>query len=348
MECFANTVQADSLQTMGSRHHPSLRSPRGVGGLCNIPRLLTVCRLRSQLSLFKAILALLLTIVFIHRLYAHYEGHRLFVHSPIHILDRSCPEPQYPLLDTKKETPKICLTTLTDELEQGWLQKMVRWRNFDGLLALTWQNKQAYADKYGYFLFDESHHLDRSRPPSWSKIKAAKRLLLEEGCDWVWWLDADTVIMNSNKRVEDFLPSSSEPQDILLSRDHSGGYDAGGWLIRNSHYAIEFLDVWWNMNTYIKPHGLAKSGDNDAFKAMLQDLPEFDQHVLVPPRCTFNSFAYFLTPDILGKILAVEGSLEEQSWYRNEAFYHRGDLLAHVAGYNNKEHPVKMLLELAL
>jgi hypothetical protein len=122
-------------------------------------------------------------------------------------------------------------------------------------------------------------------------------------------------------------------------------------LIRNSAYSLEFLDEWWNMKQYVKPVGLAKSGDNDAFKAMLAKLPEFDQHILVPPRCTFNSFAYFIPEERLETIMAqpegAEGSLEKQEWYLNDAFYHRGDLLAHVAGYNNKEQPVGMLLEIA-
>lgn len=329
---------------------PAYPSPRQAPAYRNNKRplanlILAGKNLISRLSLFKMVLIILSCVVLGHRFYSHYEGHRSFVHAPIHTLTRDCPEPPYPLLNSN-EKPKICLTTLTDEQERGPIQKLVRWRNFDGLLALTWQNKQEYTNKYGYHLFDESHNLDRSRPPSWSKIKAARRLLVEEQCDWVWWVDADTVIMNSQKRIEDFLPASTVPQDLLLSQDHSGGYNAGGWLIRNSPYAIEFLDEWWNMVEYVKPMGLAKSGDNDAFKAMLASLPEFDQHILVPPRCTFNAFAYFIPPERLNKI-REEGRLKEQNWYMNEAFYHKGDLLAHVAGYNNKEQPVEMLLELA-
>jgi mannan polymerase II complex MNN10 subunit len=338
-----------NTHTMPNRPYGTPRNgsfkPQGGGGL--FAPLTTVCRWGlPRLSLFKVIFIILSMTVLIHRLYSHYEGHRIFVHAPIHTVERTCPEPAYILMDVKKEKPKICLTTLTDELERGLFQRILRWRNFDGLLELTWKNKQAYAEKYGYFLFDESMHLDRSRPPSWSKILAVHRLLKEEQCDWVWWIDADTVIMNSNKRVEDFLPAATEPQDFLLSRDHSGGYNAGGWLVRNTPYALEFLAEWWSMESYVKPLGLAKSGDNDAFKAMLAQLPEFDQHVLVPPRCTFNAFAYFLSPDQLEKI-KQEGTLTKQPWYKNEAFFHKGDLLAHVAGYNNKELPVQMLLELA-
>lgn len=303
-------------------------------------------------SPFKILCLLLLSLASVHRLYANYEGSRIFVHPPIHTMQRACSEPAYETLSPDDdERPKICLTTLTDEDQQSWWQRWIRWRDFDGILAMTWQNKLQYANKYGYYLFDESEHLDHSRPPSWSKITAARRLLMEENCTWVWWLDADTVIMNSEKRVEDFLPTSDAPQDLILSQDNLGGYNAGGWLIRNSPYALEFLEEWWNKKEFVKPHGLAKSGDNDAFKDILRTLPEFDQHILVPPRCTFNSFTYFLTEDRLQSILSQpegsEGSLTQQIWYQNEAFYHKGDLLAHVAGYNNKVDPVRLLLELA-
>jgi hypothetical protein len=204
-----------------------------------------ICQVWKRLSLFKLLLLVLAVAACVHRLYARYEGHRVFVHAPIHTIERSCPEPSYPTLQNERQqqqkesqnqqpqqysysNPKICLTTLTDEQERSKLQRWMRWRDFDGLLEMTWANKQAYADQYGYFLFDESMGLDRSRPPSWSKIKAAKRLLVEENCTWVWWVDADTVIMNSHKRIEDFLPAAEAPQDLLLSQDHSGGYNAGG------------------------------------------------------------------------------------------------------------------------
>jgi len=357
-----NSVSSSSNQTLSYNNNHNMNGGGGGGqGISSIssslssspPSELTMKNhhkwrflLLSQLSPVRILLIILMVAFMIHRLYSHYEGHRTFVHAPIHTIERNCPEPTYPLLRDSNEDTKLCLATLTDEQERGLIQRLFRWRNFDGLLALTWSNKQYYAEKYGYHLYDESRFLDRSRPPSWSKIKAVKRLLVEEMCDWVWWIDADTVIMNSNKRLEDFLPASSQPQDLLLSQDHSDGYNAGGWLIRNTPYALEFLDLWWNMESYVKPLGMAKSGDNDAFKALLKNVDDFPQHILVPPRCTFNAFAYFLSPGELNKITR-EGTVKKQPWYMNEAFFHKGDLLAHVAGYNNKELPLQLLLELA-
>ena len=358
----------------------------------------------------KGLLVLLAIVVMIHRFCANYEAHKSYVHAPIHFIERECPAPSYPTLlqmqhhqqqqqlvqqqnqplpqkeEEQQYRPKICLTTLTDEEEKSKLQRMIRWRNFDGLLDLTWENKLNYAQKHGYFLFNESSSLDRSRPPSWSKIKATQRLLTEEACDWVWWVDADTVLMNSHKIVEAFLPAPVVPPmtgtgtnnnnnntdtetlevsttttktktmtyqpDMLLSEHPTGGYNAGGWWIRNSEYALDFLEIWWNMKEYVKPPGLSKSGDNDALQALLASRKEkmgqehFDTHFLVPPGCTFNAFAHFLSPK---ETKETDEELKKHYWYKDKSYamYHKGDLLAHVAGFNNKEDSIQMLLDIA-
>ena len=275
------------------------------------------------------------------------------MNAPITNISRQCPAPQYETLlssNNKSTTaivsaaaaaPKICLTTLTDEKYKAWSTKFLGWRNFDGLLDITWKNKANYAKKHGYHLYDGSNVLDRSRPPSWSKIRAVQRLLQQEACDWVFWLDADTVVMNSDKRIEDFLPSDPT-KDLLLSADDGGGYNAGAWLIHNTEWASNFLDTWWNMRSFVRPPGLSKSGDNDALKALVKDMPDFDQHVLAPPRCTFNSFAKFLKPK---EYQHAAANVERHEWYMKEGYFHKGDFIAHVAGIDNKDQTLQLLLQ---
>ena len=259
-------------------------------------------------------------------------------------------------ITTSPQQPKICLTTLTDETNNKsfGLAKYLRWRNFDGLLAATWQNKLNYVHKHGYYLFDESAtSLDKTRPPSWSKIKAVQRLLQHENCDWVFWMDADTVIMNSDIRIESFLPLPDAKGDLLIAHEGAKGYNAGAWIVRNSPWTLEFLQTWWNMKSYVKPPGLAKSGDNDALKALLSPQNErlsassskelIQDHVLVPPQCTFNAFAKWLKPGRQAKSI----DLPSASWYQSEHWYHKGDFVAHVAGVDNKVETIHMLLEYA-
>jgi galactosyl transferase GMA12/MNN10 family len=262
--------------------------------------------------------------------------------------------------------PRICVTTLTDSRSTSLIQRMLRWRNFDGILELTWQNKFAYAMKHGYTFYDGSADIDVSRPPAWSKIKAVQHLLRQtvtkqgseevtNKCDWVMWSDADTVIMNSDVRMEDFLPLDSNV-DLLVGSDNGGGYNSGVWVVRNSEWGRNFMQSWWDMTDFVRPPGFSLSGDNNAMKALLaryEQQPaagspagsngrsEFDVHVAVPARCTFNSFARFLT---LHESVSVLDDLESQPWYLSPNYYHKGDFIAHTPGYDNKAECLQLLL----
>jgi mannan polymerase II complex MNN10 subunit len=289
-----------------------------------------------------------------HRLSSTYVAHLRYNVHPITHVSRVCPQPTYPTLqgDDRSNTPtptsihpsQICLTTLTDERHKSWAVRVLGWRNFDGLLQSTWSNKEHYASKHGYRLFDESDRVDTSRPPSWSKIIATHRLLTHEDCEWVVWLDADTIIMNSEIAIEEFLPCS-QGHDLLVTRDDGGGYNAGAWVMRKSDWSIQFLESWWGLKSYVKPPGLSKSGDNDALKHLLSTLPDLEDHVLVPPRCTFNSFARAVWP---AHYATAQRKLTTSPWYQHEGYYHQGDFIAHVAGYDNKKDLVLQFLELAV
>jgi galactosyl transferase GMA12/MNN10 family len=342
--------------------------------------------------------AIPLVIYMVQRILSRHVQHQEWVPAPITYLERTCPRPHYETVadtsstdtdatlfarnrtavaaappppgavtrtDPVQRPPKICLTTLTDESNKSFWNRLVGWRNFDGLLQLTWDNKYQYAQRHGYYMYDESAVVNHTRPPSWFKIMAVRRLLLQEQCDWVFWMDADICIMNSTIRIEDFLPSDSQ-YDLLLSMDTRGskssssssstnsdsnsnpssrvGYNAGAWVIRNSPWSIQFLNSWWDMKSYIQPIGQAISGDNDAFKDLLRTIPDFHDHCLAPPRCTFNSFAKFIKPD---QLASVTETITAQTYYMSEASYHKGDFVAHVAGLSNKKDTIQSLLDLA-
>lgn len=296
------------------------------------------------------LMGVLLAVLSAHRLFSLYMTHRRWINAPITYMDRTCPSTAYATLqehhnsnpsDQSSVAGKICMTTLTDSKSTSMFQRFLRWRNFDGILELTWQNKFDYAAKNGYSLYDGSDFIDTSRPPAWSKIQAVKHLLENKGCDWVMWTDADTVVMNSDVRIEDFLPADGT-KDLLVGSDDGGGWNSGVFLVRNTEWSRGFLDDWWNMRSFVRPPGLSLSGDNNAMKALLRNMPDFDSHVLSPPRCTFNSFAKFLT---LSQSISVMDNIEDQEWYFDERHYHKGDFIAHTPGYDNKAECLRMLLQ---
>jgi hypothetical protein len=80
---------------------------------------------------------------------------------------------------------------------------------------------------------------------------------MEEGCEWVFFLDADTVIMNSSIFIESFLPDMYH----MLITEQKGTWNAGAWIIRSSDWSLPFWMRGW------------KSGDNDALKNDLASHP---------------------------------------------------------------------------
>ena len=290
----------------------------------------------------------------VHRTIVWYKGSKAWVMSPIMHLERQCPPPTYPTLTataegrSKASHLKICLTTLTDEKTKhssSLFRRFIRWRNYDNILDLTWKSKQDYANKHGYHLFDSSDVVQTGRPAQWSKIEAVQRLLVEEKYDWALWMDADTLFMNTDKKIEDFLPADPD-KDLVVAVDvPNPGYNSGSWLVKNSEWGLSFLQNWWDMKTFVRLPGQSLSGDNDAFKVLLKsiDEDEFAQHVAVPPRCTINAFAKFLRPWEMEDMTDQE--LQAQPWYMSENFYHKGDWLVHVPGYDNKAGTLQMLME---
>lgn len=374
-----------SMAPSNDRMSTNLTIPHGIGGggansrknstsrkgkpLSNF--VLGWLRARMRLGGSSGVLVILLAslvVVFLgHRIVATMLTTSQYEEAPIHHMLRDCPAVEYATLasvqkqqqqnaDTNEKAdgkglhPKICVTTLTDQLQADWTQKWLKWRQFNDLITITWPNKQEWCDKHGYHLFDSSPYLDNSRPPSWSKIVAARRLLVEEQCDWVLWLDADTVVMNSTKRIEDFLPTPSATQDFVVTRQKSTSYNAGAWAIRNTPWSLQFLDDWWNMDAYVRPKGLSVSGDNDAFFAFLRDMSQeyFEEHILVPPRCQFNSVTKWVTPKEAKELKKDPKSIKEQPYYMHPEYYHQGDLIAHIAGRNNKIDTTKEMLMYAV
>jgi Protein of unknown function, DUF273/galactosyl transferase GMA12/MNN10 family len=377
-----------------SSYYPLKRKPS---------RMLLYLRNRANVSnVTTVVLSLLLTVLLVHRLFSLYMTHRQWINAPITYMERACEAPQYETItslsqsrsrgslssaalleddtaaaaaaaaldndpqdnDQKKKKLNICITTLTDAKSTSKFQRFIRWRNFDGILELTWQNKMDYASKHGYHLIDGSDVIDTSRPPAWSKIPAVQRLLQPPSpasssdstsssssssslphCDWVMWTDADTVFMNSQRKIEDFLPIHTSQHDLLVGSDNGGGYNSGVFLLRNTAWSRQFLNDWWNMTSFVRPPGMSLSGDNHALKALLATLPHFNDHVLVPSRCTLNAFAKFLTISESLNVMSSSNSLNEQPWFLSQDYYHKGDFLAHAPGYDNKAECLRLLLQ---
>lgn len=121
---------------------------------------------------------------------------------------------------------KICIVTLyTDEIAEY------------GRLGAS--NKDRYAMRHGYRFIAYTKSLDTSRPPAFSKLAAIGAHLPDH--DWVFWTDADSLVMNAATRLESIIRRAAGKDMILTWEAGASPINTGQWLIRNSPWSAEAL-----------------------------------------------------------------------------------------------------------
>lgn len=221
--------------------------------------------------------------------------------------------------------------------------KGVPGRSFEGLANLVTPNKLSYAKRHGYEFIDASNLLDTSRPPSWSKILAVRTYLPQN--DWVFWNDADSLVTNPTIGLDDIIYSIcdtnfNEMPDFIVTKDVTG-VNAGMFFFRNSSWSLQFLDLWWNQTSFIRPFGQRKSGDNDALKFLIRSMPDEErrQHIRFPEmQCIFNSNPWHPSLRSSHRLM----TLTKTVW---QGVYSKGDFMVHLAGLNDKKKWIKEILE---
>jgi len=103
-------------------------------------------------------------------------------------------------------------------------------------------NKRAYARMHGYCFHAYGEVADTTRAPAWSKIQLILRHL--EDFDWVFWTDADSLLMNHGVRLESFLQVPSEI-DMVLTTGPRDAFNTGQWFVRSSQFSRMLLAAIW-------------------------------------------------------------------------------------------------------
>ena len=126
---------------------------------------------------------------------------------------------------------------------------------------LTTPIKAAYAQRHGYeFLC--SRRYQSGTHPSWQKLGLLLGLLPRY--EWIFWMDADSVITNPELSVEGYLLGDARcaGKSFVASMDWAppSPWNAGHFLIRNTPDMMRFLDVclwherrwgnceWWDQS----------------------------------------------------------------------------------------------------
>jgi len=156
-------------------------------------------------------------------------------------------------------------------------------------------SKRSYTEKHGYtYIEGGEQYWDRTKPISWSKIPFLLEVCANspEGA-LIWQSDADVLITNSEKRVEDVIfPLLPEGKDMLMTHDACGHINAGNILYRNTEWTRDFLKrvgeqtqftyhIWWEnaaiinlINTNMMDASkIEVTKNHKAFNAYLRGVP---------------------------------------------------------------------------
>lgn len=186
-------------------------------------------------------------------------------------------------------------------------------------VSLGIKNKEEYCARHGYDFICGDKTLDASRGITWSKILLIQEVMKNKDVKWIFWSDADALIMNTGLLIEDLI---DENYNLIINFDHNG-YNSGHFLIRNCEWSRRFLEEVYTHDEFVN--------DNDGeweqgamLKTLQSDLKYSSATKTVPQRL-MNSF-----PALIGSLLQVT--------------YQPGDFVLHFAGVRDV-HILKDLFE---
>jgi hypothetical protein len=196
----------------------------------------------------------------------------------------------------------------------------------ESICAASTANKQAYADIHGYDLIVDEDIVDKSRPTSWSKLLAMRKYLPDY--DFLLYVDIDTIIMSPERKLEDIVDYR---YDQMLAAD-TNGVNCGVWMIRNTPWALWFIDEMWSQEQFIAPKSwnMLFKYEQRAFHYLYQSaiwrrVVQGEQYpkansvrarTKVVNACVFNSQpSFFVKGDLLVHLAGLKGFVKCM-WFR--------------------------------
>ena len=139
---------------------------------------------------------------------------------------------------------------------------------------------------------------------------------------WLFWVDADTVVLNANLPLEMFLPPAGWEEIHLIAASDWNGLNGGAFFIEVCAWSIDLLSTA-NAMPFFRPEVDLGLDEQTAMQQMME-IPEFRRHsILMAPQRWFN--AYPAEEEDIGP----SGEMGP--------FHARpGDFLVHFAGLDDK------------
>lgn len=153
-----------------------------------------------------------------------------------------------------------------------------------------------YCNKNNYERYVYSISNNYSRPASWYKVE---RLLehTRKGKGFSLWLDIDTIIVNSNFKLESLIV---ENKFIYISKDINN-INAGVLMIKNNDYCNNFFTKVWNSTQYLNHCWWEQAA---IIELIEQNYMNIAEHIEYVPQNILNAYEYihYGYPDNPGQV----------------------------------------------
>lgn len=111
--------------------------------------------------------------------------------------------------------------------------------NYQSAVKTGIDNKRAYCQKHGYDFIVGTESLDKRRPFAWSKVLLLLKVMENPTYKWVFWTDADSLIMNTAIPLEDLIDDNYY---FIISFDKlSNVVNSGQFFLKNCPESKAFL-----------------------------------------------------------------------------------------------------------
>ena len=147
-------------------------------------------------------------------------------------------------------------------------------------------NKLAYARKHDYDFFSYDFLLDPLRPPAWNKILVIEKHLADY--EWIFWTDADSLIMDHSKKLESIV-DQVKSRHMIMTPGPRQRYNTGQWFIRSCEWSFVLLRKIW---TNVSPTDFwyrDNPWEQQAFVNLIERNPEIAEHIHCVPVRELNS-----------------------------------------------------------
>src|SRR5687767_13313148 len=110
---------------------------------------------------------------------------------------------------------KITVVTLFDSAIADWARPIA-------------EAKRRYCAKHGYKFICHERLLDASASAHYSKMPAILQAFDDPECEWCFWSDADSIILDHEQKLEPFI----DPNFFLIMPTDITGHSTSNFFIR--------------------------------------------------------------------------------------------------------------------